>query len=103
MLASPPRNKNIKEMTKIMSKNNFYCKGLIDFKLSPITDWIRFNDGFELFVKAVKSLELKCETLTKIILIVFSLIQQGSMIQNNPDFRPFIFFLSESIHSKINK
>ena len=103
MLVSPPRNKNIKDMTKILSKNNFYCKGLIDFELSPITGWIRFNDAFELFIKAVKSLELKCETLTKVILIVFSLIQQGSMVQNNPEFRPFISYLSESIRSKINK
>ena len=71
------------EITKALEQFNFYLDVMEDCRIEDISNYLKIHDGLDIFISTVKHTKLNHFTLTKAILVLFSLIQVDKTVQEN--------------------
>jgi hypothetical protein len=83
------------EMTKTLELFNFYLNVMEDCHIEDIANYLKIHDGLDMFAEVVKHTKVNHYTLTKSVLVLFSLIQVDKSVQENPTLSVFLDYLSE--------
>ena len=71
------------EMTKALEQYNFYRDVMEDCHIEDIANYLKIHDGLDIFISTVKHIKFNHFTLTKAVLVLFSLIQVDKTVQQN--------------------
>lgn len=82
-------------MTKALDQFNFYIEVMEDCHIEDIANYMKIHDGLEMFFTVVKHTKLSHYTLTKTVLVLFSLIQVDKTLQEKSILSEFIEYLLE--------
>ena len=82
-------------MIKALDTFNFYLNVMEECHIEDIANYLKIHNGLDMFASVVKRTKLTHHTLTKTVLVLFSLIQVDKTVQENPSLSEFLDYLSE--------